>query len=88
MIMNERTIRSVKDATVAIGLIDKTDTRTPRAILGSDFFVDSKGYAITAKHVPDECYKMLEVYRAQKAFTLNTIILILGFIVLLLTQTR
>ncbi|MDP9288192.1 MAG: serine protease [Thermoproteota archaeon] len=66
MTINKIGIKSVKDATVAIGIIDKTGDRIPREILGSGFFISSKGYVITAKHVLDGCDKMLEVYREQK----------------------
>jgi S1-C subfamily serine protease len=62
MAINKIGIKSVKDATVAIGVIDKTGDRIPREILGSGFFINSKGFVITAKHVLDECDNRVEVY--------------------------
>src|SRR5262249_22416314 len=66
IMINKTGIKSVKDATVAIGLIDKTGGRMIREIVGSGFFINSKGYVITAKHVLDGCDERLVVYRRQK----------------------
>jgi hypothetical protein len=53
--LNKKRLRKVKDATVAIGLIDKKADRRPVFIAGSGFFVSSRGYVVTAKHVLDGC---------------------------------
>jgi len=51
---HELGIKRIKDAAVAIGLIDKTEGRLPKEILGSGLFINSSGY-VTAKHAIDEC---------------------------------
>jgi hypothetical protein len=56
---NKEKLKRVKDATVAIGLIDKKSNRRPVVIVGSGFFVSSRGYVVTAKHVLDRCDEVI-----------------------------
>jgi hypothetical protein len=57
--LNKKRLRTVKNASVAIGLINKRADRRPVFIAGSGFFVSSRGYVVTAKHVLDGCDEVI-----------------------------
>lgn len=52
-------IKTVKNATVAIGLRDADDlsNKVPLALSGTGFLIDDAGYVLTATHVVENAYK-------------------------------
>jgi hypothetical protein len=54
--VSEEIIRSVKDSTVAIGIVN-LETKKPHRLCGSGFMVDKIGIIATANHVIEDCKK-------------------------------
>lgn len=54
---DEKIIKKVKDATVAIGLA-KVNSTVPEIVIGSGFIFDSRGYIVTAAHVAEKIVKV------------------------------
>ena len=61
----KNTLQDLKSATIAIGLITKENPH-PVAIVGSGFIADEDGYVVTASHVYQNCYKVLDDYKKAK----------------------
>ena len=54
--MDKTTIKKIKDATVAIGLVKK-GAATPFEIHGTGVIIHPSGYTLTAAHVAESCTK-------------------------------
>jgi hypothetical protein len=63
--INTKKLGLVKSTSVAIGLVKKGGI-TPKLITGSGFFVNSKGYVMTADHVISECNRAIEYIRKEE----------------------
>lgn len=61
--MDKSTIKKIKDATVAIGLVRK-DEAIPLEILGSGVIIHPSGYTLTAAHVAEDCTKLGALYKS------------------------
>jgi len=55
-LLDEDKISNVKEATVAIGLIEPTKKK-PEEIIGTGFIFDERGYVATAGHVAEKTYE-------------------------------
>ena len=58
----------VKEATVAIGLVDYGKT-IPKEICGSGFILNENRYLMTASHVIDGCIKLYKIYEEKNVKT-------------------
>ncbi|HKF27099.1 MAG TPA: serine protease [Nitrososphaera sp.] len=62
---DELVLKNVKDATVALGLVEKGSAK-PLKICGSGFLIDPNGYIMTAGHVSDAIRGWINYYKEQK----------------------
>ena len=71
--INKELVKKVKHSCVALGLVQRNDSK-PLAIYGSGFIIDDSGIIATADHVLDACKTAKNFLKLKKKITVDTAI--------------